>query len=560
MRKFLACLLAAALLPDLSLTASSRVSDDIPPPSILLPHPPILVESDLDFKRPGSGVLRGAGTPDNPYVIEGWLIPALGARPFVTSGIRIRNTSAHVIIQHNLVQGGFGGSGIALVNASNVQLRDNDLGPGLSFGLYAAGSRNISAMGNRLADVVVGVAALYTEQLTVVGNSVSCNLTASLPGVQLAAVVGAVVQGNDIRCHEGPGIHVFKSRSVQLNGNRITQSTYGVTVEGTSDLVVQDNRLESNKGISLELAGVSGFRVEHNVVDSGTGGISLGISGSGPHGSTVINNTVTNTPRNAFLTKGYPKPFNIAFENNSVDGRPVLAYRGLRDTTLDGSGKLVAYLIIADSENVEVKNWRISSLTPRPFQVVNGASIRIHSNELHDGGGLLVVYGSENVVEDNRLWNISGPAIEVGSARAVVRGNHVGNSTTGIELRFVSLEYGRNDLPVAENALVTGNHVDSIGTPLRIKDTPFVTVENNRLGPMAVAVHGSRGLVLRGNSLLAGHIYAAQSGWPLEDFGPIDARWNWWGTESGPGNHEIPWPNEVEIWDEPWLIQPLTET
>jgi hypothetical protein len=93
-------------------------------------HPPIQIDDDGDFLNPLNGVRAGNGSPGNPYVISGWLIDLsvwrLGGTLSSVSNvaIRIRNTTAHVVLQDNQMLNG--GVGIELVNAPNVVIQGNE--------------------------------------------------------------------------------------------------------------------------------------------------------------------------------------------------------------------------------------------------------------------------------------------------------------------------------------------------------------------------------------------------------------------------------------------------
>ena len=72
--------------------------------------------------RTGARVARGSGTPEDPFVIEGWTIDARGHPG--APGIHIRGTSAHAIVQDCLVLKEKHGKGILI-------LAETDLDTGL---------------------------------------------------------------------------------------------------------------------------------------------------------------------------------------------------------------------------------------------------------------------------------------------------------------------------------------------------------------------------------------------------------------------------------------------
>lgn len=100
-----------------------------------LAHPSIAIQGDTGFAGPFSGVVRGAGTASDPYVVSGWTIVHSGE-----AAIRIADTTAHVVVERIEILGSeaaafeapacaddgicFGSVGIEIVHASHVTIRD----------------------------------------------------------------------------------------------------------------------------------------------------------------------------------------------------------------------------------------------------------------------------------------------------------------------------------------------------------------------------------------------------------------------------------------------------
>ena len=61
--------------------------------SAYIPRAHILIDGNSGFTA-ANGVTGGAGTPSDPYLIEGWQIDTSTA-----AGIEIRNTSVHFIVR-----------------------------------------------------------------------------------------------------------------------------------------------------------------------------------------------------------------------------------------------------------------------------------------------------------------------------------------------------------------------------------------------------------------------------------------------------------------------------
>lgn len=108
-------------------------------PSLHEPHPPILIEGNAEFLAPGSGVRRGSGALEDPYVIEGWTIPS-GVR----SAIRIANTTAHVVVQDIVVTPSAGASAFFQENREEVETDRIDVAVGTPFTLHFERVENLT--------------------------------------------------------------------------------------------------------------------------------------------------------------------------------------------------------------------------------------------------------------------------------------------------------------------------------------------------------------------------------------------------------------------------------
>ena len=84
-----------------------------------VPHDPIYIYGDEDFTWE-KGVVRGSGTADDPYVIEGWVIDTLG----YDYGIYIDHTKAHFIIRNCLIRYPQEKAGILLSAVENGRIED----------------------------------------------------------------------------------------------------------------------------------------------------------------------------------------------------------------------------------------------------------------------------------------------------------------------------------------------------------------------------------------------------------------------------------------------------
>jgi nitrous oxidase accessory protein NosD len=83
-------------------------------------HDPIVIDGDANFTY-ANGVVRGIGTVEDPYVIEGWDISSLGT---TGAAIHVNNTMASFVIRDVSVSSTGIGDGIVLENLVNGTVED----------------------------------------------------------------------------------------------------------------------------------------------------------------------------------------------------------------------------------------------------------------------------------------------------------------------------------------------------------------------------------------------------------------------------------------------------
>ena len=143
-----------------------------------VPRGPIYIYGDAQFTWE-NGVLKGAGTPDDPYVIEGWIIDARGH----DYGIYIDGTRAHFLIRDCQIRYPLEKAGIMLSNVRNGRIEGNAVFGG-RVAIHLLASSGVLITGNAIGycdyGIVLGAAA---QGNTIYGNSiVSCGFPARAEG------------------------------------------------------------------------------------------------------------------------------------------------------------------------------------------------------------------------------------------------------------------------------------------------------------------------------------------------------------------------------------------
>ena len=137
-------------------------------------HAPIIIFNDIQYELPKeiSGVTSGSGTPEDPYIIEGWRIRSTGA-PVDLGCIRITGTKSHVIVRNCHISGGGWETGIYLTDSCNVLLSNNTI-ESLGLGIYLYNSTKTTMSGNSIANCGHGTEVVVSEAM-VSGNTFSSN-------------------------------------------------------------------------------------------------------------------------------------------------------------------------------------------------------------------------------------------------------------------------------------------------------------------------------------------------------------------------------------------------
>jgi len=144
------------------------------------PRAPIYIYGDAQFTWE-NGVIRGAGTAEDPYVIEGWVIDGRGH----DYGIYVDGTRAHFVIRDVQVRYPLGKAGIFLSNVRNGRIEGSAVFGG-RVGIYLLVASNIVITGNAIGycdyGIVLGPAA---HGNTIYGNSIiKCGFPAKDEGVR----------------------------------------------------------------------------------------------------------------------------------------------------------------------------------------------------------------------------------------------------------------------------------------------------------------------------------------------------------------------------------------
>jgi len=260
-----------------------RITENQGPNGFILGHEPATGEP---IYRPGSGVTAGEGTEEDPYVIEGWCIEDSPISDVTNRllGIDIGGTSAHVVIQDNVIKGHDRG-GVKLDGAETVTIHNNTITDNDRGGLILSGSSPYVVQDNTLTD---------NDRY----------------GVVLYGTSDSVVQDNTLTDNDD-AVVLFRSSDSVVQGNTLTENADGVVLSGSSDNVVQDNTLTEND-VGVVLSRASNNAVRDNAITDNADGVELFRSGD----NAVRDNTITDNGDDGVVL--FKSSDNNVVENNNI--------------------------------------------------------------------------------------------------------------------------------------------------------------------------------------------------------------------------------------------------
>ncbi len=417
---------------------SIRITEDEGPNGFALVKDPV---TGTAVSRPGSGVLSGSGTEDDPYVIEGWCIgpTVLFWGPF-EHGIQIEHTSAHVVIRHNTI-GSLYGPALKLENAENVRFENNEV-LDTDWGVVADGTRDLSIQDNRFDDI-------WNQ------------------GVTLESTTGTRVEGNDF--------------------TDLYEAVYGLS---NHDLVISSNQVESN-WFGFFLAYNQGLQMTHNQIEAGTGAYLENVWDTTIHANTFVENyegIYLRQHRTTDITSN-------TFTDNQA---PMFSYNGLdlhigSNTITSGRIGIDSYSnrnVLIDSNTITGTDYAIYSDDADDVTIAHNelegnlggilagrvrSDLTIADNKLVDNGwyGVYVnaYWGNHAIVVEDNLFDSNGLGVYLDGGIGVVHGNTFsghsdaeivayglsGGSITGNEIRDTPwsyvLVYSSDNMLIADNDL-----------------------------------------------------------------------------------------------------------
>jgi len=181
----------------------------------LAPYGPILVEGDANLIS-SNGVVAGDGTPDDPYVIEGWEIGIWQ----VQSAIEIRNTTSYLVIRNTAIKGA-PGHGVRLLNVTNCHVSNLEI----------------------TGQTACGIRAISCKWITLTGNVIESG------GIWLEQSAQSIVAGNRILgWHSADNVGIYNCTSITISGN--TFDGCGIWLGGEAILHFNSHTITSDNSVN----------------------------------------------------------------------------------------------------------------------------------------------------------------------------------------------------------------------------------------------------------------------------------------------------------------------
>ncbi len=237
------------------------------------PHAPIVIDGDDNFNSTAQAEgWPGNGTSVNPYIIEGLDID-LGGSP--GHGISISNTQAHFIVRNCILSGAndsmFQGSGVHLNNVTNGALFNNTCTNNYA-GVFLDFSLLNEVDNNTFTNSIVGIYIQFSDSNTLSNNTSNAsqiglfsqdsssntieynNFNDNIYSIRLEGSHFNTMMNNTCNNNSHSGVNFQGSHSnTMINNTFNNNDQYGIYLQFSDSNTVMNNTCNSNSyGITLE--------------------------------------------------------------------------------------------------------------------------------------------------------------------------------------------------------------------------------------------------------------------------------------------------------------------
>ncbi|MFX0095617.1 MAG: right-handed parallel beta-helix repeat-containing protein, partial [Candidatus Hodarchaeota archaeon] len=235
----------------------------------------ISIRKNADFPIYASS---GSGSPNNPYIIEGYNITASGTL------IKVNGTSAYFIIRNNVLNGNGNLKGIQFENVQYGTIYNNSI-YSIKRGVYLSACTNITMSNNEIYNISADTFRVeQSAHITMVNNTV-WNVSTKVFDVEQSTYITMVnntvwnVRGNAFEVEQSTyitmvnntvwnissaAVYFSASKNTKLINNVIARSRVGVWFLNTTNITMSNNTAWNIKSNAFDVRGSTYITMTNN--------------------------------------------------------------------------------------------------------------------------------------------------------------------------------------------------------------------------------------------------------------------------------------------------------
>lgn len=316
--------------------------------------------------RPGTGIVGGDGTAEDPYRIEGHCIK-VGPQ---TIGVSLYNTSSYVVVQDNRIVGADGHETVPSPPDS------------FQFGGFATGG-STTVWG-------AGVASYLTENVDVVDNRIE---DVGIVAVYLEETAGTEIRGNQLVGNDQGLTVIHEVEHVRVEANEVVDNGRGISLRSVEEVQVTGNRFHSNQGFGIDVRRSEATMVEDNRV---TGNEGPGVLFYRANTTELVGNVIAGNQHGILAVDN--RPFGVSEDNRIAENRIVAN---------DQQG-----ILLDHSRRTLVENNTIAWNGAAGIDARSTEHTQVKENSIEDNGVGLRLEDVDHPVDGRENWwgDASGPS------------------------------------------------------------------------------------------------------------------------------------------------------
>ncbi len=287
---------------------NQNASGDLINPSALVNHNTIVISGNSDFTS-ANGVVSGAGTKNDPYIIENWSISASS-----NYGIYIASTNVYFIIRNCYIYNGNSSyQGIYLYQCDNGIIENNRILNNY-YGIYMSYSDYCTIRNNTCnLSRYIGIYVYRSEYITIINNTCKQNQDG---GIYNYYSDHNIIRKNRCTLNSGNGLSVSESDYTNVSSNSCdSNSNHGLTVRWSDYNTIHNNTCIYNGDSGIYMYYVNDNKILNNTIANN---LDYGISSYYDSSNTFANNTIRDNIRSGlYLTYTYDNLFYNNYINNT---------------------------------------------------------------------------------------------------------------------------------------------------------------------------------------------------------------------------------------------------